>query len=210
MREEHAMVLTHPHESVATAGGRSGARRFVLCAALVSAAVVTTSAGAPGREPDVRVDESEGVYTVSASFVVPQAPAVAFDVLTDYAAIPRFMPEVHVSHVLTRGQDRAVVEQEATAKFMMFSRRIHLVLDIEEGQDAIRFHDRCAKSFGQYEGSWTMVANGAATTITYELVAKPAFAVPEFLLKKLLKRDAARMIARLRTEIASRAPVLAQ
>jgi hypothetical protein len=43
------------------------------------------------------------------------------------------------------------------------------------------------------------------TLIRYELAAKPSFDVPEFLLKRLMKRDASQMIERLKTEIAARA-----
>jgi len=41
--------------------------------------------------------------------------------------------------------------------------------------------------------------------VTYELSAKPSFDVPEFLLKRLLKRDASQMIERLKAEVAARA-----
>jgi hypothetical protein len=87
---------------------------------------------------------------------------------------------------------------------MMFSRRIHLVLEIQEEQGAIRFRDRCGESFSRYEGACTIVERDGATTITYELSAKPSFDVPDFLLARLLKRDARQMIDRLRAEIARR------
>jgi hypothetical protein len=45
----------------------------------------------------------------------------------------------------------------------------------------------------------------AGTTITYELSARPASDVPEFVLKRLLKRDSGEMITRLRQEFAARA-----
>ena len=37
---------------------------------------------------------------------------------------------------------------------MMFSKRVHLVLDVEDGGATIRFNDTCGKSFEHYEGSW--------------------------------------------------------
>ena len=88
---------------------------------------------------------------------------------------------------------------------MMFSKRVHLVLDVVDGGAAIRFKDRCGKSFEHYEGTWTFAARDGRTLITYELVAKPLFDVPDFLLKRLMKRDAVQMIERLKTEIAARA-----
>jgi hypothetical protein len=43
----------------------------------------------------------------------------------------------------------------AEAKFMMFSKRVHLVLDVEDGGATIRFKHTCGQSFEHYEGSWT-------------------------------------------------------
>ena len=97
-----------------------------------------------------------------------------------------------------------ISEQEAVARFLMFSKRVHLILDIEETPLAIAFRDRCGQSFERYEGMWLMSENGVGTRITYRLTAKPMFDVPAWLLSRLLKRDAAEMIERLRAEIAAR------
>ena len=55
------------------------------------------------------------------------------------------------------------------------------------------------------EGIWTLSDRDGHAVVTYELLARPAFDVPEFLLTRLLKRDADRMIGRLQAEIAARA-----
>jgi hypothetical protein len=87
---------------------------------------------------------------------------------------------------------------------MLFSKRIHLVLEVHEQTGEIRFRDRCGKSFARYEGTWTITESGGQTAIAYRLTAKPSFDVPEFLLKRLLKRDASQMIQRLQAEIVAR------
>ena len=116
------------------------------------------------------------------------------------------MPEVRASTVLERSDDRAVVEQEAVARFMMFSKRVHLVLEVQEARGTIRFRDRCGKSFAQLRRRVDARRQRMVVThVTYELAAKPTFDVPEFLLKRLLKRDATNMIERLKAEIGARA-----
>jgi hypothetical protein len=152
----------------------------------------------------VTVREAQGVYTVVARFVVDQPAAVALAVLTDYEQIPRFMPDVRTSVVRERAIGSAVVEQEAVASVMMFSKRVHLVLEIEEQPDALIFRDRCGRSFVRYEGTWRLSNQDGHTAITYELIAEPSFDVPGFLLKRLFRRDSAQMIERLRREIAAR------
>lgn len=188
-------------------GGRPSARRNLITA-IVGLCVLfgaTQLAAANDWElHDIDVREEEGVYRVQARFAIPQPASVAFAVLTDYEQIPRFMPDVRTSTLLERGNGRAVVEQEAVARVMMFSKRVHLVLEIQEEASAIRFRDRCGKSFTRYEGSWQLMEQRGSTAITYELIAKPSFDVPPFLLRRLLKRDARVMIERLQTEMATR------
>jgi hypothetical protein len=108
--------------------------------------------------------------------------------------------------VLERGAHRAVVDQEGVSHFMMFSKRVHLVLEITEAADSLRFRDRCGVSFSGYEGAWTLVARDGGTDIAYELTADPSFSIPESILKRLLRRDSGRMIDSLRQEMAARSP----
>jgi ribosome-associated toxin RatA of RatAB toxin-antitoxin module len=193
-----------------TTGGCLDIRRFLLLSftatvAALGAPVLLVAAEEPGA--DVSVREDRGVYSVRAAFEVSQSPETVFAVLTDYEAIPRFMPNISSSVVLERASGRAVVEQEAVSRLMMFSKRVHLVLDIEEGAGTLNFTDRCRRSFARYEGSWRVSAQDGRTLVTYELTAQPTFDVPEFLLKRVLKRDSGEMIERLEREIAARAPL---
>jgi carbon monoxide dehydrogenase subunit G len=176
---------------------------------LVAASLVLMMTGAmeAGPAPRVTVREERGVYSVSARFVVAEPPAVVLAVLTDYENIPRFLPDVTSSVVRERSESRAVVEQEAVSRMMMFSKKVHLMLDITEEGNAIHFRDRCGRSFQQYEGAWRVTPSRGGSEITYELTAKPGFDVPEFMLKRLLKRDSTRTIERLSAEIAARTTV---
>ena len=192
------------HGEAKMAGGRSGARWLVAATVVIACSSAVSTASGTQRSPQISVTEAEGVYSVAATFTVTAAPSTVREALTDYDRIPRFMPEVQTSNVLERTVDRVVVEQEAVARLMMFSKRVHLVLEVEEGPKTIRFRDRCGKSFTRYEGVWTVAGRDNRTDVTYHLVAHPAFDVPGFVLKRLLKRDAAAMIRRLSLEIASR------
>jgi len=198
-------MIRHTHNP----GGRANARRFSVAVVAMAAGLLAfapRSAAQTGQsEPDVTVQEARGVFVVKARFHVPQAPSVAFAVLTDYEHIPRFMSDIKTSWVLERSAGRAVVEQEGISRFMMFSKRVHLVLEIIEGGDSVRFRDRCGRSFSHYEGQWTTVARDGGTDIVYELTADPSFSVPETILKRLLRRDSGRMIESLREEMAARA-----
>lgn len=192
-----------------TADGRARARRLLLLAGILAGlaghGAAVAASDSPNASGDVIVLEANGVYHVTAQFDVPQAPAIALAVLTDYDGIPRFMPDVRTSIVRQRGPDSVLVEQEMVARMMMFSRRIHLLLQVQMSDGCIRFRDALGQSFAQYEGVWQLAAGPAGTTVSYALTARPSFDVPEFVLKRLLKRDARKMIEQLRTEMAARA-----
>jgi ribosome-associated toxin RatA of RatAB toxin-antitoxin module len=191
-----------------TSGGRADVRRLFVFAGFVLA---IGSHVAPLKATDARssrdivtVREERGIYFVDARFDLSATRQVVRAVLTDYNQIPRFMPGVMRSHVLDQIPGRTIVEQEAVSRFMMFSKRVHIVLEITEGTDVLTFRDQCGRSFARYEGRWQLSDGDRLTAVRYELVAQPSFEVPDFVLKRLLKRDAGHMIEGLRREIATR------
>jgi ribosome-associated toxin RatA of RatAB toxin-antitoxin module len=181
------------------------APRVLPLATILLVLSLSTVRGASSQPTPVTVREADGVYHVAAVFTTSQPAAIARAVLTDYEQIPRFLPDVRASRVLERTDARVVVEQEAVARVLFFSKQVHLVLEVEEGPASIHFRDRCGRSFARYEGVWTLREENGRVKVAYQLTAKPAFDVPEFLLTRLLKRDADRMITRLQAEIAARA-----
>lgn len=182
-----------------------GGGRYLPAAVVVFLFLQASSSSAQPSPSGLTVREERGVYTVAARFAVEQPPSVALAVLTDYEQIPRFMPGVRTSAVLAHTTGHSVVEQEAVSRIMMFSKRVHLVLEIDEQLDALLFRDRCGRSFARYEGAWRVSAENGRTTITYELTADPSFDIPGFVIKRLLRRDSAQMVERLKAEIAARA-----
>jgi len=168
-------------------------------------ALVLALASAPLHAQDsklpVEVTKTAGVYRVSANFLVPESADVAFRVLTDYEHIAEFMPDIKRSRLVERTGSRAVVEQEAVARLLMFTKRVQLLLEIDETPELIRFRDRCGKSFEVYEGTWAMAPSPDGTMVRYDVTMKPAFDVPEVFLTRLLKRDATSRIGRLRAEM---------
>jgi ribosome-associated toxin RatA of RatAB toxin-antitoxin module len=177
--------------------------RFVIVATAMLGATAGSAMG-PADAPVVAIQDNSGAYTVSARFSVAESAAVVHAVLTDYEGIPRFMPGVRTSRVVERQEGRARVAQEAVSKFLMFSKRVHLLLDVVEGVGTISFRDVSGTSFRSYEGSWTVARDGDWTAVDYRLTATPAFDIPGFVLRRLLDRDARAMIDGLRSEMANR------
>ena len=195
-------LVMGPQGRQQAAAGRRCARRLVCLLAVAVLAVGATRAEPRGAS-HIDVSERGGMYSVTAAFAVTQTPQTVMAVLTDYARIPKFMPDVQLSKVLERKGSNVVVEQEAVSRFMLFSKRVHLVLEVREDADSIRFRDRCGRSFVSYEGAWLISEHDGLTVVDYQLSARPSFDVPVFVLKRLLQRDAAQLIDRIKAEIAA-------
>jgi ribosome-associated toxin RatA of RatAB toxin-antitoxin module len=198
-------VLRIPGSEATTPGGPFWVRRVVLVLAL--AIVATVPAGARAADEDgeqVRLQEEDGLYTVAAQFLVQVPAATAMEVLTDYENIPRFLPDVRTSIVRERTSGRVVIEQEAVAKVMMFSRRIHLVLEIVQTAGEIAFRDLCGRSFQRYEGTWRVFEDGDAVRVEYALTARPSTGIPAFFVRRLLEGDVKDTIRRLQLEMIAR------
>ena len=186
-------------------------RVTVRLSVAVTLLTMPVAVGASGDRPNVRVREVEKGYVIEAQFVVEAPALVVRRVLTDYEQIPKYMPGVRRSVVLERGEGHLRVEQEAVSRYMLFSKTVHVVLDVREaGDDLITFRDECGRSFARYEGSWRITEQDGRTVLAYQLTAQPAFAVPSFLVGRVLGRDADDMITHLRAEIVRRAQATAR
>lgn len=172
-----------------------------LLVTIISAITLADAASVPR----VDVTEASGVYSVTASFAVSEPPETVMAVLSDYERIPSYVPDMKISKIIERSATGMVVEQQAVSKFMMFTKRVYLLLDVREGHGSIQFTDRCGKSFSAYSGAWLVSQHDSLTVVDYQLRARPTFEVPAFVLKRLLKRDSAQLIERIKAEISGRA-----
>ena len=197
--------MPYPHGAIVD--GRYGAHRCLAVAASILLGVAAAAGAQPAREdaPLIAIGRDGNAYTVTARFDVPHSAAVALNVLTDYEGIPRFVPDIKKSTVVHRHGPDAVVEQEAVSSVMMFSKRVHVRLSVQETSHSLRFRDELGTSFTRYEGHWQLTEYPGHTVVAYQLVADPSFGVPGFLIRRLLTRDATEMIGRLRVEMAARA-----
>lgn len=170
---------------------------------MVAASTAVIVGDVPGA-PRITVTETDGIYQVTAAFAVSEAPQSVMAVLSDFERIPKFMPDMEISRVIERNATGVVVEQQATSRFMWFAKRVHLVLDVRQDENSLRFRDRDGKSFILYDGAWILSQHDSFTVVDYELRAQPAFDVPAFVLKRLLKRDSVDLINRITAEITGR------
>lgn len=151
----------------------------------------------PLPEVDVRRIDAAGeqVFEVAASGTVKASPTSVWKVLTDYDAMPEFVPDLKKSKVLSRTGNHAVIEQAGVARFLFLSRPIHLVVQAaEEPMSAIDI-TLVTGDMKVYACRWELTAlPDGGTRVSYSGKMVPKFYVPGMLSSNIIRRDIERMM----------------
>ena len=136
------------------------------------------------------------VFEVIASGAVKAPPAAVWKVLTDYESMPQFVPDLQTTKVLSRTGNRVIIEQSGVARFLFFSRTIHLVVQAAEEPMSSIDISLVNGDMKVYSCRWSLtpLPNGG-TRIDYSGKLVPKFYVPGMLGANLIGRDIERMLA---------------
>lgn len=171
-------------------------------------AAVAAALLAPGPGFALTVDvetPAPRTYTVRGAFVVAAPPALAWQVLTDYDGLARFVEDLRASRVRERSADGLFLEQEAVGKFLLFRRRARVLLRVRETAGArIEFEDVLGVDFERYRGAWTLSPEPSGTQVRYELEARPRKAAPGPVARRALRGGARDLLDQVRREILRR------
>ena len=151
-------------------------------------------------------ETAPGTYFLNGEFVVQASSSTAWNVITDYDNIGKFVSSIRFSRVLKREPDSAVIEQEGSGRFLFFSRRVKLTLAVKESPpDHVGFRDIKKSQFNRYEGSWTITSSTSGCSVKYELVAAPNTSlVLKFATKSVLRKNVRQLLNEVRAEIERR------
>jgi ribosome-associated toxin RatA of RatAB toxin-antitoxin module len=144
-----------------------------------------------------RVDsEGEQVFEVTASGTVRASPAAVWKVLTDYEAMPEFVPDLEKTKVISRTGNRVILEQSGVARFLFLSRTINLIVHVAEGPMSSIEIRLVTGDMKVYHCRWEMtpIAETGGTRIGYTGRMVPKFYVPGMLGSNIIRRDIERMM----------------
>src|SRR5438876_6646323 len=121
-RSDHEAILMCKRDRF----GRAERGRGAGIGALVLAAACLLGHAAPACASEVAVipDEESGACRVRGVFVAPVTPAVAWDVLTDYGGIGRFVPSVRESRLESQPDGRVLLRQDAVGSVFFIHHRV--------------------------------------------------------------------------------------
>ena len=137
----------------------------------------------------VRVTHTAEGFEVEGQCTADASGAEAWDVLTDYNGIDRFVSSMRESRVSGHIDHDVLVEQVAVGRLFLFSRRLHTVLRVhEEPVKEIRFEDVLGRDFARYRGDWR-IERPAETRVTRGVYRGPRLSREA---KRRLRRHASR------------------
>ncbi len=154
-------------------------------------------ASLPAPEVAVRRVDAAGeqVFEVEASGTVKAAPAAVWKVLTDYEAMPEFVPDLKKNKVMSRTGNRVIIEQAGVARFLFLSRPIHLVVQAAEEPITAIDITLVTGDMKIYACRWEMTAlPDGGTRVAYTGKMVPKFYVPGMLGSNIIRRDIERMM----------------
>ena len=140
-------------------------------------------------DPQIGVSRLGELYIVDALIVVPVAPREAWDVMTDFDDMARFVPNLEISRVTGRDGLRLRVEQKGVARWGLLSHSFTTVREIElEPIDRVR-----SKSIGgtlhQVNSETQFASASGGTEIRHHVSFALETWMPDFLAQPFLQSE---------------------
>ena len=169
----------------------------MLLAALASRAVAA--------DVTVAVTDSSGTYRIHGEFRANISPKIAWQVLSDYDSIGRFVSSIRESRLEHRPDGGLQLRQAASAGFFPIHRTVHVLLDLqEEPGRSIRFTDRLGQDFSHYDGRWLLSPEPDGVHVRYEVEARPRGGSPAMLARAVMRGSARDLLDQVRAEMVRR------
>jgi hypothetical protein len=188
-------------ESKRKAGASHRARLLPLVLPLLALAFSSRA-----DQPSVAVGNSGSGCRVAGSFRAAVPETLAWQVLTDYDHISRFVSSMRQSRIERRTDDSLFVRQDAISSFFIFHRHVQVLLDVRETPASrIAFYDVLGKDFREYRGEWRISSDSTDTVVNYELLAEPHVPMPRSMCRGMLRDVARDLLSQVRAEMLRRA-----
>jgi ribosome-associated toxin RatA of RatAB toxin-antitoxin module len=151
-----------------------------------------------------------GVRRLAVKLRLALDPDWLWSVLTDYANLHCFIPNLQSSRLLWRRGNRVGLEQVGSQQFcgMRFSARVLLELEEDRQHGSLRF-TLVEGDFRCFEGAWRVGRDGISSWLLYELTVQGKPGMPIGLIEQRLQQDLASNLRGVQQEAQRRATLLA-
>jgi carbon monoxide dehydrogenase subunit G len=168
---------------------------------ILAAALLGAQAGAASGAEDlaIEVERMGERFAVRARATVAVPAELAWQVLTDYENLPRFIPGLTHSAVQLRGAGRALLEQKGEARFLIFSFPIEVRLEVRESPHTSISSRAVGGNLKRMNGRYDLQPDGAGVRLRYTGELEPDFELPPligpFVLRTMVEEQFTAMVA---------------
>jgi carbon monoxide dehydrogenase subunit G len=155
--------------------------------------------GASGAEDlGIDVERTGERFSVRAQATLAVPAELAWQVLTDYENLPRFIPGLTRSKVQQRGANRALLEQKGEARFLFFSFPIEVRVEVLESPHAWITSRAVGGNLKRMQGRYQLEPDGAGVRLSYAGELEPDFDLPPligpFVLRTMVEEQFTAMV----------------
>lgn len=130
---------------------------------------------------------------ITAKVAISRPPELVWKVLTNYEALPDFIPNLAKSKLLEHPNGGIRVEQVGSQRLLNFNFSARVVLDLEEKFPKQINFQMVEGDLKAYSGSWQLqpflVGDQKATNLTYSIFILPKRTMPVGIIEKRLSSD---------------------
>jgi carbon monoxide dehydrogenase subunit G len=156
--------------------------------ALAAFAIAASAAAqSPVRNIDVAYDGE--TYVVKARMFAPVPQATAWDVLTDFANMAKWVPNVRESIIVKPGDKQMTIEQRGTAKFGGLSFSYTSLREIVLNPQTTIQATQIKGSMKRQQSLMTVGAEGDGTRLQYQLELVPSLLASAVVSQDFLKHE---------------------
>jgi ribosome-associated toxin RatA of RatAB toxin-antitoxin module len=169
---------------------RHGLRRFLFLlgwSCLASGLLCAQERG-PARVEVLAQAQGDGV-AVQASATVDCPPELVWATLTDYDNLPKFIPGLRASKVLSREGNKVVVEQHGEAGLFFLSHEIKVVVVATEQPPGHIDLTLRSGNLKQLSGSYRINSVEGGVLLTWSGVIEPELSLPSFFEVRAMRRN---------------------
>jgi len=188
---------------------------MLLAAALITSLGLGSGEGMAAHAVDIadevtvniaRVADGKALQ-VGVALVLPIKHEVVWDVLNDYENMPRFVPDILATRLISAGAGRKRVEIDGVARLLFLEYPTRTTLDVMYPPDGSITIDSVAGNLAIH-GVVRVHGNGTYTRVDYQVRMTPDFWLPpligDFLISRQIKRQFEGMVSEMHRRADSR------
>lgn len=161
-----------------------------ITALLLGCLLVAAAPGARARDrPVIEVRQDKDTFHVHATLHAPVPPSIAWEVLTDFEHMERFIPNIEASRIVAREGQRLVIAQRGVARFALLSIGFQSEREVTLAPPSEIRSVQLRGSLKRMVSVTRFVPRGQGTDLLYSVEAEPGPLFPATLTQRFLVHE---------------------